>query len=274
MPHKLGPRTRQEYAHILTLAYSGADPTIDAPGGHVTDWTEQRRVILRAAVRRALSDRGVPPATIADAIARIPKITGERPRPPRIPTEGESLAYEASATETLPPGLRAVAVLPLALGLRAAEVLSLERADVQRAQRFGELRVMRKGAKEQFLPTPQDKFEALFTELLAIPAALPRSTEALRPRPWKTVGEILAAGPTYRYARLAKLVRKAGKFAGVKVRPHLLRHASATRLMRDGASLAAIQWFLGHSDIKVTMRYVHPGSEDVVKFLRGGMIKT
>lgn len=41
---------------------------------------------------------------------------------------------------------------------------------------------------------------------------------------------------------------------------HDLRHTAATRMVEAGASIVAVSKILGHSDIKITMRYSHPES--------------
>ena len=45
--------------------------------------------------------------------------------------------------------------------------------------------------------------------------------------------------------------------------PHTLRHACATRLMRNGADLRSIQAFLGHSSLIVTSVYLHTNEEQL-----------
>lgn len=42
------------------------------------------------------------------------------------------------------------------------------------------------------------------------------------------------------------------------VRFHDLRHTAATRMIESGISIVAVSKILGHSDIKMTMRYAHP----------------
>ncbi|MGE5443378.1 MAG: tyrosine-type recombinase/integrase [Ignavibacteriales bacterium] len=42
------------------------------------------------------------------------------------------------------------------------------------------------------------------------------------------------------------------------VRFHDLRHTAATRMIESGISIVAVSKILGHSDIKITMRYAHP----------------
>ncbi|GJM15983.1 MAG: integrase [Thermodesulfobacteriota bacterium] len=42
------------------------------------------------------------------------------------------------------------------------------------------------------------------------------------------------------------------------LRFHDLRHTAATRMIESGASIVAVSKILGHSDLKMTMRYSHP----------------
>jgi len=49
------------------------------------------------------------------------------------------------------------------------------------------------------------------------------------------------------------------KKAGIQgLRFHDLRHTAATRMIENGANIVAVSKILGHSDVKITMRYAHP----------------
>ena len=45
------------------------------------------------------------------------------------------------------------------------------------------------------------------------------------------------------------------------IHPHSLRHTFGTRLGEADVNVKKIQRLMGHADIKMTLRYVHPGDE-------------
>lgn len=65
--------------------------------------------------------------------------------------------------------------------------------------------------------------------------------------------------------RLRRALRHAAQQAGCTLspQPHQLRHTYATELLRAGASLPAVQQLLGHSDIRMTLRYVQVAQNDL-----------
>jgi integrase len=255
----LGPRTRAEYDAILRLAFAKGDLARD-PKPVVMQWAEPRRVVLRAAIKRRLMEAGETPAAIADSIARVPKQAGYKQKKVRIPGEAEVERFKAAVEEVVPLAKRPFAILPLALGLRAAEVLTLPRKAIQAAIDDGTLRFIRKGGKEGELPVEH------VTELLQ--ALL--DTPAMNGKPWRTAGQILSQGDfRAQYHALWVLIRRAGAKARLgKLRPHLLRHAFGTRMNRDGAPLLTIKEALGHASVTTTQRYVHPEADDVRRYMR------
>jgi site-specific recombinase XerD len=257
----LSPNTEDQYTRVLARASFGG----------VESWTESNKALLRAAAKKRLGegklDRGRAEAIIGST---TPQWAPKRVIKP--PTEKELIGYEQAAS-VLPPGRRALALLPLAMGLRSKELLTVTRDSVERALDSGELLVMRKSGKEQLLSAK--RAEPLLRDLLKAPKAHPRGQlpKATRGRPatrWTQAGEILSAGQYITaYHLFHRLVRDLGKQAGVEdFHPHALRHGFAARMLRDGAPIPAIQWFLGHENIQTTLRYVHAGNADAEKFLR------
>ena len=66
-------------------------------------------------------------------------------------------------------------------------------------------------------------------------------------------------------ARLAIASKRAGLD---KVTLHVLRHSYASQLAMKGVSIAVIQRLLGHTDIKVTMRYAHLSQDSLNKAIQ------
>jgi len=254
----LADRSRAEYDAILKLAYPPDGNVVREPIKEIAAWPEGRRVILRAAIKRKLAELGVGDKTTIEAtIGKIPRVYTAPSEPVEPPNEEETSAY-AKAAEAAPEPYRSFALLPLKLGTRAAEVLGLERAAVERAVETGVLRFTRKGGKRRDLPARA--VTAHLVALLAAPAA--------SGKPWKIAGEILCAGrPNSQYRALWSNIRRIGATLGLTVRPHLLRHAFATRLMRKGTPGEVIQKALGHASYRTTQRYIHADVSDVEKYI-------
>jgi site-specific recombinase XerD len=51
--------------------------------------------------------------------------------------------------------------------------------------------------------------------------------------------------------------------AATHITPHALRHAAATRMLRNGADLRSLQQFLGHSQLATTAEYLHTDEEQL-----------
>lgn len=52
-----------------------------------------------------------------------------------------------------------------------------------------------------------------------------------------------------------------------KLHPHLLRHTYATELLEDSKDIRLVAQALGHSDVRITMRYTERGNEEVAQAL-------
>lgn len=253
----LSPNTRSQYDKAL------ARGTTDSEAG---------RRLLRAALRRRALEQGGDP----DAATRgVPPPEYQIKRVREFLSESDTVAYEQVA-QGLAPGRRALALLPLALGLRASSVVGLRRRAVERSldetdSRAGQLLVLVKRGKESLKPIRGVR--SLLEELLGVPAAPGRRrlNEARRgSRRWEVAGEILSAGSGIsQYHALRDLVEDVGRVAGLKdLSPHDLRHAFASRLLRDGATISDVQRSLDHESLGTTMIYIHSDPEQLAKFMR------
>ena len=141
---------------------------------------------------------------------------------------------------------RTILFVAYGAGLRVSEAVNLRVDDVD-SQR-GVLRVRSgKGDKDRYV-------------LLS-----PRLLEALRSY-WRLVrpeGPFLFPGPQSDHHLSKAAAQRACQRAvvasglGKKATPHTLRHCFATHLLEGGTDIRTIQFLLGHSSLKTTIRYTH-----------------
>src|SRR5216684_4369451 len=115
MLRPLAPKTVAIYERVLDRAFGRTRPPFRC-GPELQLWPESCKSLLRAAVRRAHEEQGSDGTWIDKALPISHRIK----RALLLPSEEDLRAYERSAGE-LPRGKRALALLPLAVGLRAEE---------------------------------------------------------------------------------------------------------------------------------------------------------
>lgn len=75
---------------------------------------------------------------------------------------------------------------------------------------------------------------------------------------------------------LRRLVEQAKSLADLRdhenIKPHAMRHAAATRLLRNGADLRSIQNFLGHSCLQTTAMYLHTDEQQLQRIAELGTL--
>jgi len=167
--------------------------------------------------------------------------------PPRAASAPTIARLLQSCDRSRPTGLRDFAVLMLMarLGLRANEIASMVLEDIDWGR--GELAVHGKGGRAERLPLPADVGEALAAYLSG-----GRQSSA-----WRAV--FLSAWrhgpPMSRYA-VVMVPRQAARRCGLAdVGGHSLRHALASAMLAEGASMAEVAQVLRHSDQAVTATY-------------------
>jgi site-specific recombinase XerD len=149
---------------------------------------------------------------------------------------------------------RAIVLVMVLGGLRAAEVRSLRLADVDMGLR--RVRVVGKGNKERVVPVD----DVFFTECAAYlrserppGCATPECFVVLR---GATRGQAMTE------AGMRKIFRIHRESSGaVRVRPHRLRHTYGTELASAGVDLLVLRELMGHSSPETTARYVHLSSD-------------
>jgi integrase/recombinase XerC len=200
---------------------------------------------------RFCTRRGILAEDPARAIA-FPK------RPRRLPRTLPQIELGA-ALDRIPAGDatsrrdRALLELAYSSGLRLAELVGLNRGDLDR--RAALVRVRGKGRRERIVPVGEGALKALETYLSGAGRLVAgRGDEPV----FSGRGGARLSGRTVQRVVKARLGQVA---AGLGVTPHALRHSFATHLLDRGADLRAIQELLGHASLTSTQVYTHvPGA--------------
>ncbi len=219
-------RVLAEYVAWLGAARPGRRPMKLAPA------TIGRKVAaVRAFLRHALGTERVPDARLAP---RRPR------RLPDAPAAAEVDRTLAALEGEGPVALRNRALVELvySAGLRSAEAVGLDLADVDFEQELVHVR-RGKGGKERVVPLGEEA--ALW---------LGRYLREARPTLAKGANDALFVSTRGRRLDTSTLRR-------VVPHPHRLRHAFATHLLDGGADLRTIQELLGHGSLSTTQIYSH-----------------
>jgi len=149
---------------------------------------------------------------------------------------------------------RAMVLLMLLGGLRAAEVRSLRLADVDMGLR--RVRVTGKGGKERVVPVDSVFFAELAAYLREARPASCRAAECFVVLRGPTSGQPRTEAGLRRIFRTHRLASGA-----LRVRPHRLRHTYGTELASAGIDLLALRELMGHVNPETTAAYVHLSPE-------------
>lgn len=145
---------------------------------------------------------------------------------------------------------RAMVLLMLLGGLRAAEVRTLQLADVDAGRR--QVKVLGKGGRERVVPVDRPFFSELaayLREERPPECATPQCFVVLR---GPTAGQALTEAGMRRIFRTHR-----ARSGAVRVRPHRLRHTYGTELAAAGIDLLVLRDLMGHASPETTGRYVH-----------------
>lgn len=158
----------------------------------------------------------------------------------------------------LPGALRDRAAVELlyGLGLRASELQAARLVDLDPAA--GTLLVRRaKRGEQRVLPLPAAGLAHVKRYLTEARPALVRGKRDDGHLIVSNLGQRLGAHG------VGRIVGRAARKAGLVARPHQLRRAVATHLLRNGASLAGVQDVLGHRLLSTTQVYLAVSEEDL-----------
>jgi integrase/recombinase XerC/integrase/recombinase XerD len=219
-------RVLVEYAAHIGAARPGRRPSRLAP-----TTIARKLAAVRAFLRHSLGPARVPDARLAPRRGR---------RLPDSPREADVDRQLAALDGDEPIDLRNRALVELvySAGLRSAEAVGLDLADVDFEQELVHVR-HGKGGKERVVPLGE---EASFR--------VARYLREGRPALARGANDALFLSVRGRRLDTSTLRRLAPH-------PHRLRHAFATHLLEGGADLRTIQELLGHSSLSTTQVYSH-----------------
>ena len=238
---RVSPAGTLDMAHL-----TGADLTAFLLGecvrvkpGSAGCYANRLRSLLRFLSLRGLAE--------PQLVRSVPSVASWREADiPQVPSRPQIEQLLGSCDRSSRVGARDFAILILLarLGLRAVEVSRLELDDLH--WRAGEIEVDGKGHERQRLPLPGDVGEAL--------------VEHLKLRGHSAHGRVFLTvhAPTrpIEASGVRSVVRDACRRAGIeRVAAHRLRHALASELLREGASLIDIGQVLRHKHLESTAIY-------------------
>ncbi len=233
-PRDVGPKDVRRY--IAHLSAQGAAPA-----------TTARKLAALRALFASQREHGELAENPADLVS-----TPRQPSPlPRVLSAREvaRLLDAIPASEPLQMRDRALFELAYSCGLRAQELVSLARADVDHDGE--QLRVEGKGSKTRFVPVGEHAMSALALYL-------ERGRPVLASGPGGA-GDALFLSKNGRRLSTSDVRRRlrtwASRVSAGACTPHGLRHSFATHLLDGGADLRSIQELLGHASVSSTQIY-------------------
>ena len=175
-------------------------------------------------------------------------------QPRRLPESLEPADVSAFLADLGTHRDRAIVLLMVFGGLRAAEVRSLRLADVDQGRR--RVRVVGKGGRERTVP-----IERVFFAELAAYLRLERPPGLSTPECF-----VVLRGPTAGRAMTEAGMRSIFRYhratsGAMRVRPHRLRHTYGTELAAAGIDLLVLRDLMGHASPETTAGYVHLSNE-------------
>lgn len=237
--------------------------TKGSKSGKISERTKARRLsALRQFYRFLVSEN------MADS---DPTSTIESPKQtrtlPKTLTEGEVNALIDTAAEPgTPAAKRLVCLLEMlyASGLRVSELVGLPVSAIGEEAQF--VLVAGKGGRERMVPLSEPAQNAVQEYMSSRDRFISEDDDGTQAQ-WLFPSKTSSVGHLTRQ-RFAQLLKDLSERAGLeegKVSPHVLRHAFATHLLKNGADLRSVQKMLGHADIATTQIYTHVIGENLKK---------
>ncbi|RLG54500.1 MAG: hypothetical protein DRO00_01200 [Thermoproteota archaeon] len=123
-------------------------------------------------------------------------------------------------------------------GVRISELCSLRWEDIDWKHR--EIKIRGKGGKERIVFISLELAKRLRTWMLL-------SEPSFKDEPVLGISQ----------RSVQRLMKKLSEATGKRITAHMIRHSTATNLLKQGASVEAIRLLLGHSSLSTTQKYMH-----------------
>lgn len=186
------------------------------------------------------------------ALVATPRLPKHLPRVPTIEQMNRAVDGVADETAAWPARDRVIFELLYGCGIRNAELVGLNLADVHWANEA--ILVRGKGRKERQVPLGD-------AAAIALRAYLPERAMRLETAGKHTdallVNARLKGDGRLTTRSVGRIVKRIAVAQGLpaELHPHTLRHAFGTHMLEEGADLRAIQELLGHERLSTTQRY-------------------
>ena len=195
-------------------------------------------------------------AVVVNPAAGVSAPKASKRLPKTLTVEQASRLMEIPEDGSLALRDRAIMELLYSSGLRLAELIALDVADVDLAD--ASVRVAGKGGKQRVVPVGSRAREAI-ARWLATRAqyALPEERAMFVGRSGRRISG-RSVQQRMQYWALKQEI-------GVPVHPHMLRHSFASHVLESSGDLRAVQELLGHADISTTQIYTHLDFQHLAK---------
>ena len=149
-----------------------------------------------------------------------------------------------------------------ATGLRVSELVSLKLSNLN--EDLNSVRIIGKGNKERVIPLAKISRKIL---LQYLSSSYFLKAKAKYKKSWLFPSRKSHITRQAYYYQLKSIAIKSG-LNSIKISPHMLRHAFASHMLKNGADLKVIQYLLGHEDISTVQIYTHINLKDSLKAIK------
>lgn len=234
---------------------------------HVIAWRKslEKRKLAPATMRRKLSalsdlfaylcEKNAVPSNPVHGVGR-PKEGANQGKTPALSDAQAAALLEAPPRDTL-KGKRDRAILAVLLfhALRRAELCALRVKDYGDREGIRHLTVYGKGGKIRFVPVHPRAIRLIEEYLQAAGHRSSKNSPLFRPVAFNLRKSELLLNPGSVYRNVVMHYCKRLGISMELLGPHALRATSATNALSNGADLAEVQEWLGHSNIGTTRLY-------------------